>query len=92
MIRGVYATIKQGYHAHTLYVETLPFDSHTLLWDSKSPTDWAKVCHSPRPNMVSYREYVNHYAAGTLVPTGLFERLLLVACYGKERVEGAYAD
>ena len=87
MIRGVYATLKQGYHIHTLYVEALPFDPQTLLWDAQSATAWTKCTPPTRPQMLSYREYVNGYAIGKLAPTGLFERLLLTACYGKEKVE-----
>ncbi len=87
IIRGVYASSKQGYHVHTLYTEALPFDPQTLLWDAQSAGDWATCTPSTRPQMLSYREYVNGYASGTLAPTGLFERLLLTACYGKENVE-----
>ena len=92
LIRGVYATIKQGYHLHTLYVETLPFDVQTSLWEAESASEWAELAPSSRPQMVSYREYATNYATATHAPTGTFERLLLSACYGKERIESGQAD
>ena len=49
MIRAVYATIKQGYHIHTLYVEALPFDPQTLLWDAQSASDWTTCTSSTHP-------------------------------------------
>ncbi|OQU93651.1 Fungal Zn2-Cys6 binuclear cluster domain-containing protein, partial [Cladophialophora immunda] len=87
MMRAVYATMKQGYYLHTLYVEALPFDPQTLRWDARSESDWVACTPSTHPQILSYREYADGYATGTLAPTGLFERLLLIACYGKERVD-----
>ena len=91
LIRGVYSSIKQGYHAHTLFVEALPFDSDTLLWDARSVEEWETLTPAASPHMVSYREYVTGYAIGTVHPIGVFESLLLVACYGKDNFEGLRA-
>lgn len=87
MIRAVYATMKQGYYVHTLFVEALPFDSQTMLWDAQSASEWIACAPSTRPQILSYREYADGYATGTLKPNGLFERLLLAACYGRERIQ-----
>lgn len=87
MMRAVYTTMKHGYYIHTLYVEALPFDPQTLRWDAQSESDWRACTPSTHPQILSYREYADGYATGTLAPTGLFERLLLIACYGKETVD-----
>ena len=89
MIRGVYDSLKQGYHTHTLFLEALPFDPQTSLWEARSAEDWENGGPSRRPQMVSYREYVTHYTGGAETPNGLFEKLLLVACCGKENVESS---
>ena len=88
MIRAVYTTMKQGYYIHTSYVEALPFDPRTLLWDAQSASKWIACAPSTRPKISSWREYADGYANGNLAPIGLFESMLLIACYGKEKVGG----
>ena len=82
LIRGVYASIKQGYHSHTLFLEALPFDAHTDLWNRSFPKQSIKSNSTSATNLVTYREYVAAYVQGKTRPAGMFERLLLTACLG----------
>lgn len=86
MVRGVYQMAKFGFHPHSMFVETLPFDRHTWLWDATSARAWSSLPRDPLRSIVSYREYVADLANQRISPTRLFELLLLVIRYGKEPI------
>ena len=90
LIRRVYCATRMGNHVHTLFVESLPFDFRTSLWEAQSADAWASLVSGRCPSMVSYREYVNEYTQGRIDPRRLFETLLLVACQGKKNFEVSY--
>ncbi|EHK46781.1 hypothetical protein TRIATDRAFT_43245 [Trichoderma atroviride IMI 206040] len=86
MVRGVYQMAKFGFHPHSMFVETLPFDRHTRLWDATSAREWSSLPRDPLHPIISYREYVTDFANQRIRPTSLFELLLLVIRYGKEPI------
>lgn len=86
MVRGVYQIAKFGFHSHSMFVETLPFDRHTWLWDAASAKAWSSLPRDPLQPIISYREYVTDFANERIKPTSLFELLLLVVRYGKEPI------
>lgn len=86
LVRGVYQIAKFGFHPHSMFVETLPFDRHTWLWDATSASVWSSLPRDPLHSIVSYREYTADFANQLINPTNLFESLLLVMRYGKEPI------
>ena len=89
LVRRVYCATRIGNHVHTLFVESLPFDSRTSLWEAQSADAWGLLTSGSRPAMVSYREYVSEYTQGQVDPRRLFETLLVVASQGKKEVEAS---
>lgn len=47
LVRGVYQIAKFGFHPHSMFVETLPFDRHTWLWDATSARLWSALPRDP---------------------------------------------
>lgn len=86
MVRGVYQIAKFGFHPHSMFVETLPFDRHTWLWDATSAKAWSSLPRDSQQSIISYREYVTYFANEQIKPPSLFELLILVMQYGKEPV------
>jgi hypothetical protein len=77
LVRAVYQIAKFGYHPHSMFVETLPFDRHTWLWDAESASAWSSLPRDPLQSMISYREYVTNFANQRIESISLFESLLL---------------
>lgn len=86
LVRGVYQIAKFGFHPRSMFVETLPFDRHTWLWDATSARAWSSLPRDPLHSIVSCREYVADFANLPIRPTSIFESLLLVMRYGKEPI------
>lgn len=84
LVRGVYHMTKFGFHPHSMFVETLPFDRQTWLWDVPSATAWPSLQRDPSHSIVSYHEYTNEFANHLISPYNLFESLLLIMRFGKE--------
>jgi len=87
ILRGAYSTIKRGYFIHTSFVEALPFDVRTSLWDAPSADAWESSAPALRPALASYREYTDMWENGQIRDTRAFDKMLLVACKGQENVE-----
>jgi hypothetical protein len=83
LVRGVYHITKFGYHPHSMFVETLPFDRHTWLWEVSSAAVWSSLPRDASQSIVSYHEYTDDFANQLANPSYLFESLLLVMRYGK---------
>jgi hypothetical protein len=77
LVRAVYQIAKFGFHSHSMFVETLPFDRHTWLWDATSARSWSSLPRDPLHSMISYREYVTDFANQRIRSTSLFESLIL---------------
>lgn len=93
MLRGTYTVIRQGYFLHTTFVEALPFDLRTSLWDRLSspydPDDAACRVANIGTKLVSYREYTDMWGYGQVHGHTTFGALLLVACKGKDALNEA---
>lgn len=94
LTRAVYQIAKFGFHPHSMFVETLPFDRHTWLWDAASATAWSSLPRErdPQHSIVSYREYTTDFEKQLISPTNLFESLLLVMRFGKEPIYHRLCD
>ena len=91
MLRGTYDVIRQGYFLHTTFVEALPFDLRTSLWErlssSSNADDAAFRVANIGTKLASYREYSDMWDYGQIHGSTTFGILLLVACKGKEVVK-----
>ncbi|KAL9078228.1 MAG: hypothetical protein Q9157_002846 [Trypethelium eluteriae] len=88
MVLGHYAQFKQGYFVHTLFVEALPFDVRSHLWDAPGPYAWHLCTNNESSSaLTGYREFTDMWQRGDVQEFGPFETLLLVACKSKEFVE-----
>ncbi|RDW72070.1 hypothetical protein BP5796_08104 [Coleophoma crateriformis] len=96
-VEGIYAMLKEGIFAHTLFVEALPFASRNDWWGSgggdAEPIDEC-VIPSEEPlgpvgltDLVSYREFRDAWVRGEIRELGLFEQLLIATCLGVEAVK-----
>jgi hypothetical protein len=90
MIQGIYSMVTKGQYALTLFVEALPVNRSSFLWDIK-PTKYGMRCIQdkrdvlaciPKPDLISYRELTDKWDRGETIPIGRMEELLLIACKG----------
>lgn len=77
---------------HTAFVETLPLNKRSLLWEYDS-LDVVKLGEIEiggllETDLISYRELVDRWDSGEVRPGDLriFEEMLVVACKGAGRV------
>jgi hypothetical protein len=96
LLRGTWSTYSHGYFLHTAFVEALPFDVRTSLWDVLSNPGRGPTIAKFGTNMVSYREYTDMWDCGQIHGATTFGTLLLVACKGKDAVKaglpGSFVD
>ncbi|KAL2862448.1 Zn(II)2Cys6 transcription factor domain-containing protein [Aspergillus lucknowensis] len=79
---GAYSLGKRNYSMRTPFVDALPFDVRTSLWDAPSEDSWEKATSSRPVSMVSLREYSDMLAAGRVHQVTTFGSLILAACKG----------
>ena len=96
LLRGTWSTFSHGYFLHTPFVEALPFDVRTSLWDVLADPKQGPNHANFGTRMVSYREYTDMWDNGQIHGATRFGTLLLVACKGKEAVKaglpGSFID
>jgi hypothetical protein len=73
-----------GYACRTPFVDALPFDSRTWLWEVQSEDHWAKLNSNVNLPMVSLYEYTNFLEFGQSQPYSNFEGVIVATCRGKE--------
>jgi hypothetical protein len=84
MLRSAYSLKTRNYSARTPFVEALPFDVRTNMWDDDSQHTWGDAdTGSPDP-MISLREYSDAMESGQVYDVTPFGALILAACEGKE--------
>lgn len=85
------AVMRQGYFLHTPFIEALPFDIRTSLWNMLSSSygedNTGQQITNIGTKMVSYREYVDMWEFGQVHGSTAFGILLLVTCMGKDVVK-----
>jgi hypothetical protein len=80
MLRSVYSLHRRNYSVRTPFIDSLPFDVRTSLWDAPGEA-WTE-CPS-KVNMVSLHEYSGMLQSGQVHNITPFGRLVLAACRGK---------
>lgn len=82
MLCSAYSFGKRSFSVRTPFVDALPFDVRTFLWDEPVDSEWEeKARHSPVA-MVSLREYSDMLEHGRVHGISFFGSLILAACKG----------
>ena len=92
LLRGAFSALKHGYAVFQPFLESLPFDPRTELWEAMSEAAWqsAVTMHGGEPTvLISFREFIESSTdiSRALQGHGLFQRMLLVSFYGKAALE-----
>ncbi|KAL4973305.1 hypothetical protein BDW66DRAFT_168723 [Aspergillus desertorum] len=89
VLRGVYSLKKRNYSVRTPFVDSLPFDMRTALWDASGdgPTD---AVGDPADSIVSLHQYSGMLENGLVHEISPFGGLILAACRGKAVEEIAH--
>jgi hypothetical protein len=83
MLRSAYSLSKRNYSVRTPFVDSLPFDLRTNLWDDDSSTSWEHALSDSNNFMVSLHEWSDSMAAGRVHDVSHFSGLILAACKGQ---------
>jgi len=93
MLQDMHQMLVQGYFVHTLFMEALPFDSRSEMWNTDS---WVEPDSLPAASssLVSYREYVDMWDTGIVVTNwcSVFETMLVVGCKGLPAVRASWSS
>lgn len=99
VLRSAYSLNKRKRSARTPFVEALPFDLRTHLWDADPEEDWEpEASLSSTENMISLYEYSGALESGRFHQPSHFGALILAACKGKHLStvqfppQGSYLD
>ncbi|KAL3442916.1 hypothetical protein BJX65DRAFT_212189 [Aspergillus insuetus] len=82
MLRSVYSLMKRNFALRTPFVDALPFDRRTALWDEKLDT-WTGIAPESGDAMVSLHGYSGILEIGHIHAIPEFERFILAACRGR---------
>ncbi|KAL4749398.1 hypothetical protein BDW72DRAFT_204761 [Aspergillus terricola var. indicus] len=89
VLRGVYSLKKRNYSVRTPFIDSLPFDMRTALWDA-SADSWTDSAGDPADSIVSLHQYSGMLESGLVHAISPFGGLILAACRGKAVEEVAY--
>lgn len=89
MVQGVYSVMSRGHFVLTAFVEALPLNQKSMIWDcdaldAQSCGLLDEGCDNARleTDLISYRELVDKWDIGAVKQPRLFEEMLIVACKG----------
>ncbi|KAL2834569.1 hypothetical protein BJY01DRAFT_83865 [Aspergillus pseudoustus] len=82
MLRSVYSLLKRNFALRTPFVDALPFDRRTALWDEKIES-WPGVTQDSADSMVSLHSYTGILENGLIHSIPVFEQYILAACRGR---------
>ncbi|KAJ5597599.1 hypothetical protein N7537_007683 [Penicillium hordei] len=83
MLRSAYSLNTRNYSVRTPFIDSLPFDLRTNLWDEHSETAWQNALSDTEGSMVSLNEWSDGLAAGRVHDVSCFSGLILAACKGQ---------
>lgn len=88
-ISGVVELYQSGYCSYRPFVESLPFDARTGLWEAETEEDWSAALErhedSGESSLVSWCEFIENGGPSPRPQfDGMLQRLFLAAYYGKE--------
>ncbi|CAI7670315.1 unnamed protein product [Penicillium crustosum] len=74
MLRSAYSLYTRNYTVRTPFIDSLPFDLRTNLWDENSGTAWQDALSDSKSSMVSLNEWSNGLAAGRVHDVSCFRQ------------------
>ncbi|KAL4984885.1 hypothetical protein BDW68DRAFT_190138 [Aspergillus falconensis] len=89
VLRGVYSLKKRNYSVRTPFIDSLPFDMRTALWDA-SGDESKDAVGDPADSIVSLHQYSGMLESGLVHGISPFGGLILAACRGKAVEEIVY--
>lgn len=84
LVIAAFSFLTRGYACRTPFIDALPFDGRTYLWDARSEQTWAKYNTQRDPTMVSVIEYSDLLQSGRALCFSSFEKLIIATCRGLE--------
>jgi hypothetical protein len=84
LLNTAFVLNKERFALRSPFVDALPFDIRTWLWNIESEDAWTEASSNGSFPMVSLYEYTSMLLAGQAQGTSLFEKLVFAACKGKE--------
>ncbi|KAJ5892106.1 uncharacterized protein N7473_008334 [Penicillium subrubescens] len=84
MIRSAHSLKTRNYSVRTPFVDSLPFDIRTALWDATSDHSWTELNSESPDSMISLHGYSYAMERARVHDIGNFGALILAACRGKE--------
>lgn len=84
LVIAAFSFLTRGYACRTPFIDALPFDGRTYLWDARSEQDWAKYNTQRDFPMVSVIEYADLLQSGRALCFSSFESLIIATCRGLE--------
>ncbi|PYH94401.1 hypothetical protein BO71DRAFT_419379 [Aspergillus ellipticus CBS 707.79] len=89
MLRSVYSLKKRNYSVRTPFVDSLPFDMRTAMWDEDGD-EWSAGSTEPLDSMISLHQYSSMLERGMVHGISDFGGLILAACKGRALQEVPY--
>jgi hypothetical protein len=84
LVIAAFSFLTRGYACRTPFIDALPFDGRTYLWDARSEQDWAKYSTQRDFPMVSVIEYADLLQSGRALCFSSFEGMIIATCRGIE--------
>lgn len=84
MLRSAYSLKTRNYSTRNPFVDALPFDVRTKLWDDDCDTSLLDSESGSPSSMVSLHEYSDALESGRIHDVDPFGALILAACKGKQ--------
>lgn len=83
ILRSAYSLFTRNYSVRTPFIDALPFDLRTNLWDTDSEDLWPHSSSPSHSSMVSMHQWSDGLAAGRVHDISEFSALILAACKGQ---------
>ncbi|KAJ5721470.1 uncharacterized protein N7483_009404 [Penicillium malachiteum] len=83
ILKSTYSLDTRNYSVRTPFVDALPFDVRTNLWDDDSDETWATDAPNAEDSMISLHGYSDALESGCFHNVPPFGALILAACKGK---------
>ena len=88
-LRGFYHALKTGFCNTIAAMTDLPISTRAVLWELDSSARWQLALKAAEPELIPYKDFTPKWAEGELArgDVGDYERLLIIACKGKNEFE-----
>jgi Fungal Zn(2)-Cys(6) binuclear cluster domain len=82
LVIAAFSFLTRGYACRTPFIDALPFDGRTYLWDARSEDEWENINSGTDLPMVSLIEYADLLQSGRTLCFSSFEGLIITTCRG----------